>query len=144
VSEHLRKLRLALFTRRHLCVCLYHLRSLGVSICTFVLVKQVNKHIMRRQLCVCLSHLRTTHTLILLHVCSHTTTYVSLPLPSALHTYPHTTTYMSSYCYICVLILHVSSYCYMCPHTAIDVSSYCFIYVLILLHMCPHTTTYVS
>jgi hypothetical protein len=44
---------------------------------------------------------------------------------------PHTTTCLSSYCYICVLIL-----LYMCPHTAIYVSSYYF--------LCPHSTTYVS
>jgi hypothetical protein len=39
-------------------------------------------------------------------------------------------------------------YCYMCPHTTIYVSSYYYICVLILLymcpHMCPHTTIYVS
>jgi hypothetical protein len=43
---------------------------------------------------------------------------------------PHTAAYaiyVSSYCYICVLIL-----LYMCRHTAA--------YVVILLHMCPHTT----
>jgi hypothetical protein len=32
----------------------------------------------------------------------------------------------------------------MCPHTTIYVSSYYYICVLILLHTCPHTTTYVS
>jgi hypothetical protein len=72
-------------------------------------------------------------------------------------------TYVSSYCYICVLIL-----LYMCPHTAIYVSSYCYICVLILrsrvayvaratyvlhmsyicvlilIYMCPHTAIYVS
>jgi hypothetical protein len=63
-----------------------------------------------------------------------------------------TTIYVSSYCYICVLILlymsrhttiYVSSYCYMCRHTAICVSSYCYICVLMLLYMCPHTAMYV-
>jgi hypothetical protein len=40
---------------------------------------------------------------------------------------------VSSYCYLCVLILlYVSSYCYMCPHTAIYVSSYYYICVLLL------------
>ncbi len=38
---------------------------------------------------------------------------------------------MTSYCYICVLIL-----LHMCPHTATYVSSYCYICALILLHMC--------
>ncbi len=47
--------------------------------------------------------------------------------------------YVSSYCYICVLILLC-----MCPHTAICVSSYYYTFVLILLCMCPHTTIYVS
>ncbi len=60
--------------------------------------------------------------------------------------------YVSSYCYICVLIL-----LYMCPHTAmcvlilLYVSSYCYIVssyyyvcVLILLYICPHTAIYVS
>jgi hypothetical protein len=50
---------------------------------------------------------------------------------------PHTTIYVSSYYFICVLILP-----YVCPHTAY-VSSYCYIYVLILLYVCPHTA-YVS
>ncbi len=60
---------------------------------------------------------------------------------------------MSSYYYICVLILlymcpHTTVYVcvlillYMCPHTAIYVSSYSYICVLILLYMCPHTNIY--
>jgi hypothetical protein len=65
---------------------------------------------------------------------------------------PHTAIYVSSYCYICVLILR-----YMCPHTATRVlilypyvSSYshatrCLaICVLIPLYMCPNTAIYVS
>jgi hypothetical protein len=76
-----------------------------------------------------------------LYMCPHTTKCVLILL------------YVSSYYYICVLILlhmcphrlqgqrvrelYVSSYYYMCPHTTT-------ICVLILLHMCPHTTTYVS
>ncbi len=47
---------------------------------------------------------------------------------------PHTAIYVSSYCYICVLILVLC----MCPHTSIMyVSSYCYICVLILPHLCP-------
>ena len=45
--------------------------------------------------------------------------------------------YVSSYCYVCVLILlcvHIRLY--MCPYTTI--------HVLILLHVCPHTTICVS
>ncbi len=58
---------------------------------------------------------------------------------------PHTAINVSSYYYICVLILlhmcpHtticVSSYYYMCPHTTINVSSYYYLY--------PHTTINVS
>ena len=55
-----------------------------------------------------------------------------------LHVCPHTTICVSSYYYICVLIL-----LYMCPHTAIYVSSYYYmssydyICVIILLYMCP-------
>jgi hypothetical protein len=72
---------------------------------------------------------------------------------------PHTTIYVSSYCYICVLILlygHTYSsirthmckcgnillhicvliLLYMCPHTTIC--------VLIQLYLCPHTTIYLS
>ncbi len=54
---------------------------------------------------------------------------------------PHTAVYVSSYCYVCVLML-----LYMCLHTAIYVSLYCYIVcpsvcVLILLYMCPHTRT---
>ncbi len=52
---------------------------------------------------------------------------------SCCYTYvcPHTAMYVSSYCYICVLIL-----LYMCPHTAVYMSSYCYI--------CPHTAIYLS
>ena len=52
---------------------------------------------------------------------------------------PHTAIYVSSYRYICVLILLC-----VCPDTAICVSSYCYVYVLILLYMCPHTAMCVS
>ena len=60
-------------------------------------------------------------------------------------------TYVSSYCYICVLILlcpHtatcVLTLLYMCPHTATYVSWYCCACVLILLHMCPRAAIHVS
>ncbi len=73
----------------------------------------------------------------------------------ALQVCPHM--YVSSYYYICVLILlymcpHTADVCWrlltyegvsgalqVCPHTTIYVSSYCYICVLILLCMCPHT-----
>ena len=55
------------------------------------------------------------------------TAYAGLP--------PHTTTYVSSYCYICVLIL-----LHMCAHTAIYVSSYYCTCVFMLLYMCLHTS----
>jgi hypothetical protein len=52
----------------------------------------------------------------------------------------HTPIYVSSYDYICVLILLcVLIRLYMCPHTTIYVSSYYYICVLIRLYMCPHT-----
>ena len=80
---------------------------------------------------------------------------------------PHSTRHVSSFCYICVLIilcmcphtavcvltatcvlilLHMCPHTaiYMCPHTATYVSSSCCICVLILLHMCPHTAPYES
>jgi hypothetical protein len=44
--------------------------------------------------------------------------------------YCDATIYVSSYYYMCVLIL-----LYMCPHTTIYVSSYYYIRVLILLYM---------
>jgi hypothetical protein len=47
---------------------------------------------------------------------------------------PHTPTYVSSYCYICVLIL-----LYICPHTAMYVSSYCYMCVLILLYVSSYS-----
>jgi hypothetical protein len=43
----------------------------------------------------------------------------------ALHVCPHTAMYVSSYCYMCVLIL-----LYICSHSA--------------MYMCPHTVIYVS
>ncbi len=55
-----------------------------------------------------------------------------------LHMCPHTAMYVSSYCYVCVLIL-----LHVCPHTAMYVSSYCYVCVLIQLRICPHTTMYV-
>jgi hypothetical protein len=56
---------------------------------------------------------------------------------------------VSSYCYICVLILlYVSSHYYMCPHTTTCVSSYYSVsshyYVSSSYYLYPHTTTYVS
>jgi len=87
------------------------------------------------------------HTMRILHVCPHTTIYVSayyyMCVLILLCMCPHTTTCVSSYCYMCVLmilsvcphtairdlcvriLLCVSSYCYMCPHDTICVSSYC-------------------
>ena len=48
------------------------------------------------------------------------------------------------YCYTCVrILLYVLILLHVCPHTATYVSSYCYICVLILLHVCPHTATYV-
>jgi hypothetical protein len=50
--------------------------------------------------------------------------------------------YVSSYYYVCVLILlYVSSYYYMFPHTNMYVSSYYYICVLILLYMRSRTPT---
>ena len=108
---------------------------------------------------------------ILLHMCPHTTIYVSayycvyicvlillvcvdrreglvdLVTPGTLlHMCPHT---VSSYCcssvaavaamlqqhYLCVRIL--------CPHTAIYVSSYCYVCVLMLLYMCHQGSLHV-
>ena len=43
--------------------------------------------------------------------------------------------YVSSYSYMCVLIL-----LYMCPHTPIYISAYSYICVLILLYVCPHNS----
>ncbi len=58
--------------------------------------------------------------------------------PASVHARPAIYRACSSY-YICVLIL-----LHMCPHTTTYVSSYYYICVLILLHMSPHTTAYVS
>ncbi len=50
---------------------------------------------------------------------------------------PHTAMYVSSYYYVCVVILlYMSLLVYFCPHTNLCVSSYYYI--------CPHTTIYVS
>jgi hypothetical protein len=62
-------------------------------------------------------------------------------------TYAHNKWHVSSYCYMCVLILHMCPHpticvlilLYRCPHTTIHVSSYCYVCVRILLYMCPHT-----
>ena len=80
------------------------------------------------------ANLRLPHTLRIRYACAT----ANLRLPSQYHFIymcPHTAIYVSSYAYICVLIL-----LYMCPLA----SSYCYICVLILVHMCPHTRTYVS
>jgi hypothetical protein len=70
----------------------------------------------------------TTCVLILLYMCPHTTIYVS-----SYYSYAHRGQALFKPLYIqhiCVILLHVSSYYYIC--------------VLILLYMCPHTTIYVS
>ncbi len=82
-------------------------------------------------------------------MCPHTTTYVSsyyyICVLVLLHMCPHTTTYVSSDYNICVLILQ-----HMCLHTTICVlilqymCPHTTICVLILLYMCPHTSIYVS
>jgi hypothetical protein len=70
------------------------------------------------------------HALILRHMC--------LVLQLTAYVRPHTAIYVSSYCYICVLILLQA--CLIC------VSYYSLLHmrVLILLYMCPHTAIYVS
>ncbi len=55
------------------------------------------------------------------------------------NTYVCTTTHVSSYYYICVLIL-----LHMCSHSTTYVPSYYYTHVLILLQMCSHATTHVS
>jgi hypothetical protein len=81
------------------------------------------------------------------------------PSSSTTLMYVCSTIYVSSYYYICVLIL-----LYMCPHTTIYVSSYSLlcteflgfivqqtfklnffnVRILVLLYMCPHTAIHVS
>jgi hypothetical protein len=68
---------------------------------------------------------------------THVSSYSYICVLILLHMCPHTPTYVSSYSYICVLVL-----LHMCPHTPTYVSSYSYICVLILLHMCPHTATH--
>jgi hypothetical protein len=60
-------------------------------------------------------------------------------MKATIYVCPHTTMYVSSYYYLCVLIL-----LYMCPHTTMYVSSYYFTFPHTTLYMCPHTTMYVS
>jgi hypothetical protein len=89
--------------------------------------------------------------LMLLHMCPHSVMCVliceeSWIMPSNPPSLRYTPIYVSSYYYICVLVLlyqapiYVTSYCYIC----VLIQSYCYIRllsicVLILLHMCPHT-----
>ena len=95
----------------------------------------------------------TRCVLILLHnMCKHLTSDCDMCVLVMLYVCPHTTTYVSSYYYICVLVLlrvssysyttsastlrlHVSSYYYICVLALLYVSS------LVLLHVCPHTPT---
>jgi hypothetical protein len=84
-----------------------------------------------------------SHICLLLYVCTHTTIYVSsysyicvlillymCPHSICIYVSSYSTTYVSSFD-ICVLVLHVSSYYYMCPHTTTYVPSY--------YKICPHT-----
>ena len=97
--------------------------------------------------------------LILLYMCPHTAICVLILLTLLTYrtsppTPPPSCRYISSV--LILLYMCVSSYSYVCvcPHTTIYVcvliprymcvSSYYYICVLILLHMWPHTTTYVS
>ena len=94
------------------------------------------------------------------YMCPHTTIYPDYYICVLILRWTHSAVCVSPYCYIrillqtsiCVLILYVSSYyymcvlilLYMCPNTTIYVSSYYYIRVPILINMCPHTTIYVS
>jgi hypothetical protein len=97
-------------------------------------------------------------------MCPHTTTYVRAQLAVYDETIdPHTAIYVSSYCYICVLILlYMSSYCYVCAQLAVYDETIEVANILkemlmdiktrrdvidrfgIQLYICPHTTIYVS
>ncbi len=68
----------------------------------------------------------------------NTTSYICIPI--LLYMCPHTPIYVSSY----HPAVPVSSYCYICVLILLCVSSYCFICALIFLYMCPHTAIYVS
>ena len=80
---------------------------------------------------------------ILLYVCPHTAIYVSYVCVLILLYAPSYHTASVSYCYVCVLIP-----LYMCPYTAMYVSNVCVLCVLILLYMssccymCHHTAVY--
>ncbi len=56
---------------------------------------------------------------------------------AGINVFPLTATYLASSCYISsVIILHVSSYCYIS-----SASEYCCICVVMLLHVCPQAST---
>jgi hypothetical protein len=103
---------------------------------------------------ICVSSYTLLCVIIRLYMCPHTTVCVLILMSCVLidvssyyYMCPPTAQYVSSYCYmssyyyVCVLIL-----LYMCPHTNVCASSCCYvcpldtICVLILLYKCPHTS----
>ena len=117
-------------TARHTEVCMYVLRATNTrrstSIRTWVCRALIRWCFSTLSLyhCACRTLIRRRSLYLLYWYKSTRTTMCVLILP-------RTAIYVSSYYYICVLIL-----LYMCPHTTIC--------VLILPYMCPHTTIYVS
>jgi hypothetical protein len=106
-------------------------------------------------LCLWQNAQKRKETVVPLYLSPHTAIYVSCYYSyyecSEAKRDCSTTVSVSSYCYICVLILPymcphtvicVLILLYMCPRAAIDVSSYYYMCVLTLLYMCPHTYCY--
>jgi hypothetical protein len=87
--------------------------------------------------CVCVLMLLYYMSLSLSLSLSHTHTHTKAPLVIT-HQHPIYSVLMLLYVVVC------RARPYKFPHTTIHVSSYYYICVLILLCMCPHTTIYVS
>jgi hypothetical protein len=83
------------------------------------------------------THIYATHTLAVYYKVSLDVVLDNQRVCS-IYVCPHTPIYVSSYHYICVLILPC-----ICPHNPIYLSSYYYTCVLMLLYMCHHTTMYV-
>jgi hypothetical protein len=136
-----------------LCVSAYHPSSLLGYICVLILLHMCPHTIIYVSSdTTYVSAYYYICVRILLNMCPHTYYYMWPHTTTYVSSY-HASLPLGYICVICVRIPSLLALgIYMCPHTtAIYVSSYYYMCVLILLckrslllHMCPHTTTQVS
>jgi hypothetical protein len=86
----------------------------------------------------------TSASNLLLYICSsiYVSSYYYICVLILLYMCPHTTIYVSSYYYICMKIHQRRIYYYICVLILLYMCRYYISSALVLLYMCPHTTIY--